>query len=484
MTKEIKDYIFNQWTRKKWVNFIYKNIKTKFDDTISIEEIKETIQSFKNEWYSPKNTKQLEKKDWWLKELVSSVEEEEKKYDYNEETWHVILYPEWRNWLWHPLAVETLDEMISCYSRKGRDWSGQKIQYEFKLTPKVRWFIKSTFNIYKDTIPFSIITLMSSNSDELEQMANEKAEHTLSAKMVDIYEKSHLRAKDLLLKQLFSKNQRIEEWLSALYDTTSNYVHIDFNPKPFDWSDNIKYVIISDAHLGKKWTEWIIGRFEKLTWELIQSPEKYIHLTFLGDLWEQFVARWEKHPWTKLGMEEWITTEDIFMLVYDVFLNMLTSLHNAWKIVVFNWLWWNHDSFETNKDFDPLRTPAMLIYRLLEKALEWTNISINIHRKKINIMDEWPFRFIYLHWDNVALNNIKWYVMDYIIDNKYMIIISGDKHHWSSDEVSDRCTRIKCPALAWKWNYDENLWLSSQPWAIYIHKNVDNMADITLKRFK
>lgn len=469
---------------KKWLNFIFKNIPVKFWVTISKDEIQEIIQSYKDEWYNPRKAKQIEKKDWWLKELVSSVEEDEKKYDYNEETGHVILYPDWRGCLWHPIAVETLDEMIAYYSRKWRDWSWQKIQYEFKLTPKVRWFIKSTFNIYKDTVPFSIITLMNADDNELEQMANEKAEHTLSAKMVDIYEKSHIRAKDLLLKQLFTKNQRIEERLSTLYDATSDYVHITFKPTKHQWNGNTKYVVIADAHLGKQWTDWIIWRFEKLTWELIDCEESKIHITFLWDLWEQFVARWEKHPWMKLWMEDGIRTEDVFMLVYDVFLNMLISLHNAWKTVVFNWLWWNHDSFEANKDYDPLRTPAMLIYRLLDRALKWTNVAVNILRNKINIIDEWPFRFIYLHWDMVNQNNIKWYVMKYIIDGKYLVIVTWDKHHSTMQEISDRATRIQCAALAWEWEHDKNLWLSSVPWAIYIHKNIDDMADVIFKKFK
>ena len=91
-------------------------------------------------------------------------------------------------------------------------------------------------------------------------------------------------------------------------------------------------MFITDAQLGKKWTDGIVIRFKKLTRDLIECEEKNINITFGWDIGELFLPLGEMHPGQRLGMEE-ISTEDLIMLAVDVLQNMLSDLYKSGKKV-------------------------------------------------------------------------------------------------------------------------------------------------------
>jgi len=189
------------------------------------------------------------------------------------------------------------------------------------------------------------------------------------------------------------------------------------------------------------------------------------------------------HPDQRLWMED-ISSEDLIMLSVDVLQNMLVELYKAWKTVTFNWLWWNHWRFTENKDFDPFRTPEMIIYRFLQKLVSDTTIKVNILREKANIIKSWKIKYIFLHWDWFNETELKRRALNDMEDWFYLCYCSGDKHHLRMQEVSDRVMWIQTPALSWPWRYDKSLWLTSQSWAIFFEKNTDWLLEFTLKRYK
>jgi hypothetical protein len=178
-----------------------------------------------------------------------------------------------------------------------------------------------------------------------------------------------------------------------------------------------------------------------------------------------------------------ITTEDLIMLAVDVFQNMLVELYKAWKVVTFNWMGWNHDRITEKKEFDPNRTPAMVIYRFLQKLVEDTNIKINILRDQANIVKSWKVKYIFIHWDWFTETQLKRRALNDIEDWYYLCYVTGDKHHLKMLEVSDRVLWIQSPALAWPWQYDKSLGMTSQSGAIFFEKNKDWLLEFTLKRY-
>lgn len=490
LKEQIYDRVEKWYKQRVGITRLQEMISKAIEQEIPMELIREIIAEIK-EWKSVavKNrktihewTKELEKRDWWLKDMVKEVWDE-KLYDYNAETDHIIFYPP--NSKSHPILRTTVLAMFEKYSKDGENLSGKQMQQQFQLTPKVWLFIKSVMDLYKDSLPFDKVTLSQISWEDMDKIAANKAEQLTEAKMRRSYDKAVTGAKDSLLRKLYIQNEKQIDILDAISIATKRFKPIDFSTikVPEINNNDTKRVIIADSHLGKIDTDGIVIRFKKLTRDLIETPEKKIDIKFLWDLWEQFVAWWEKHPWTKLWMEN-ISLEDLFLLILDTFQQMLIDLYNAWKQVTFSWVWWNHDSFEANKDFDPLRSPAMIIYRLLEKNVKWTNIKINILREKLNIIQDWKFIFLIAHWDKVWINTVKWWALQYMKDGYYIIVLTADKHHSEILEISDRVSWIITPALAGKWKYDHDLWLSSLPWAIFIDDNKDWLPDITVKRYK
>lgn len=488
LKNQIYEDVSKMYKQRVWISRIQERLLKNFEQEVPIELIREICKEVKEnkeivkdikKWIS---SKEKEKADWWLKNLVDDIGDD-KKYDYFPETGHLLLYIDWKQ---KSLLLSTLEAIIEDYSKMGSNLSWKQIQIKYQLTPKVWLFIKSTFNIYKDSTPFDPITLSSFTSEEdMKISAKEKADRLTEWKMQWIFNKAEQQAKDSLFRKMSKDIWWADKKLDAILAAAKKRKPIEFwEIKPLSKPNNkIKDVFMSDAHLWKKGTDWIVIRFKKLTRELIECEESEINITFWWDLWEQFVARWEKHPWMKLWMED-INLEDLFMLILDVFEEMLLAIYKSWKTVTFNGLWGNHDSFESNKDFDPQRSPAMIIYRLLDKALKDTTVKINILREKYNVIKKDNIKFVYAHWDNIRAATANRIALEHIEDWYYLIIVTWDKHHFESHELSDRIMWIQSPALAWPWKYDIWLAMSSQPWVIFFEKNRDGMIDILLKRYK
>jgi hypothetical protein len=189
------------------------------------------------------------------------------------------------------------------------------------------------------------------------------------------------------------------------------------------------------------------------------------------------------HPDQRLWMED-ISSEDLIMLSVDVLQNMLMELYKAWKTVTFNWLWGNHWRFTEKKDFDPFRTPEMIIYRFLQRLVSDTTIKVNILRERANVIKSWRIKYIFIHWDWLSEAELKRRAINDIEDGFYLCYCTGDKHHLRMQEISDRVMRIQTPALSWPWRFDQSLWMTSQSWAIFFENNTDWLLEFTLKRYR
>lgn len=506
--ESLKDAIYekvktmeDQWIWKTRMQSILSNLLQMEKEDIPMELIMEILSEIRLQkkilnmnkdnikwWLDTSNSKEKEKKDGWLKNIVKWIWDK-KKYDYLEETDQILFYINWRSREPLPMQRTTALAMSEKYSRDWEHMSGKQMQYEFQLTPKAWQFIKWVLDMYKDSVPFDKVTLSKlKTKEEMEAAATAKAEMLTEGKMRKIYDDVGKRLKEAKLKEYAVMNWTLWHLLDKIEDILKYRKPIDFDKKKYDIpkinNNNTKHIIFWDAHLWKKWTDGVILRIKKMTRDMVMCPEKNIDITFLWDIGECFVPfPWAMHPDQRLWMED-ITTEDLIMLAVDSLERMVVELIKAGKEVKFNWLWGNHWRFTSLKEMDPYRSAEMIVYRFLQRVLKDTWAEINILRDNMNVLKSWNLKFVHLHWDELTPAKLQRIAMQELEDWYYLIICSADKHYLKITEVSDRITWIQTPALAWKGRFDEWLALSSLSWYIEVTKNEDKLFNIKVNRLK
>lgn len=500
LKEQIYERVSKMYKQRVWISRIQETIAKVFEQEIPMELIREIIYEVK-EWkrlldenenlirdireeagMDLNQTRELEKKDWWLKELVKETDDKP-PYDFDIDSDSYIFHT--KDW---PKAVPrtTIKAIFESFSNRGRNLSSDEIISEFQLTPEAWNMIKWATRLYKTSLPDDPETVRQlDNPEDMVKYAEEKTKRLKDSEMRKIYDDAEKRFKDSKIREYAKTNRGYDLFMDKLERVIKLY-----EPKDFEWvkipeinNRKVKDVFITDAHLGKTWTDGVVVRFKKLTRDLIECEEKNINITFGWDLWELFIPYGEMHPAQRLWTEN-LTTEELIMLIVDVFENMLISIYKAWKKVTFNWMGWNHDRFTEKKEFDPYRTPAMVVYRFLQKIVENTNIKVNILRDKLNIIKSWKVKYVFLHWDWLSPAQLNRIALEHKESWFYLCIVSGDKHSYKMQEISDDILRVQSPALAWAWKYDKELNLSSIPWAIFFENNSDWLTDLIVKRYK
>ena len=177
-----------------------------------------------------------------------------------------------------------------------------------------------------------------------------------------------------------------------------------------------------------------------------------------------------------------ITTSDLVMLCVDVLENMLSTLNNNWKKVKFNAILWNHDRISEKKQYDPFRTAGRIIYSFLDRIFSKTDVDIEVLWDKHNTFCIWNIKYLVMHWDWLSPAELNRLAIQEVEKNKYLCIISWDKHHLKMSEISDRVMWVQSPALAWPWKYDKSLAMSSLSWYLWFKVNTDWLLDVWIHR--
>lgn len=486
--KEIYERVERQYLQWVWITRIKEWIRKILDIDAPIELIKEIMNEVKSnkdkinnitEVIDDLQSKQAEKEDGWLKEIAES-DNKPMKYDVSER--HYIFYKDNKP---YRVLISTVRAIYESYSKYWQDLSWEEIRQKFKLPAWIFELIKNATWLYKSSHVDDPVTLSRLSGDGLDEYIEWKTEKILEDKYITKYERAVKNKQQRDLSEMAISKRGYSIFMVQFEEAMKKYIPRDFDKVkvPEIKNNDTKDVFITDAHIGKRWTDGIVVRFQKLTRDLVATPEKNINITFGWDLWEMFVPYWEMHVWQRLWMED-IDTSDLIMLIVDVFENMLVTLMKAGKIVNFNGMKWNHDRFSEKKEFDPNREPALLVYKFLQRILQNSAIKINILNDKANVIKTWKVKYVFIHGDWLTPAELNRRALAETEDWFYTVIISWDKHYFRMQEISDKVLRIQSPALAWPWKYDESLWLSSLPWAIEFVKNADGMMDFIVKRYK
>lgn len=488
---EIIDRVIELKNMKKWPDYISKQLTKELQREVPIETIKEILTQLKNAKKSIKDnadildkidTKSLEKQDGGLKDMVNDTIDA-RPYEFDYDTDHYIFHIAWKSKL---VLRTTIMAMFDSYTRAGENLTGADMLSKFKLSPEVWNHIRNATWLQKQSVPFDPVTVgMQWSNPEMEAIATEKAQILKEAEMRKIYTNAEQSFLKWAVKKYAKTNHWYDLFISKLEEVLKTYKPIDFDKikVPEIKNDDILNVSFGDLHLGKLWTDWVVITTKKLVRDIIDKPQKNVNLTFEGDLAETFIPLGSMHADQRLWMED-ITSEDLVMLCVDVLQNMLLDLYKAGKNITFNGLGWNHDRFTEKKEFDPFRTPAMIVYRFLQKMVEDTTIKVNILRDKANIIYSDGVKYVHLHGDSFSEAELKRRALNDIEDDIMLVYITADRHHSKTLELSDRIFWVQVWSFAWQWQYDKSLWMKSNRSALFTEKNKDGLVDFTIKTYK
>lgn len=259
----------------------------------------------------------------------------------------------------------------------------------------------------------------------------------------------------------------MDNFLEHLNDKLYNYEpeKIKFKHKRKKKDKEALYVI-TDLHLCKKWTGDIIKRLWYIVEDAINDEAEHINMLCLWDLCESF-APWGMHAGQESHMEK--TWFDVYPYIVNALCSMVEEIWK-YKSISFHWITWNHDRIAQWHDGDMERTWGLSVYFMMQLKL-WEDI-VNYYRDKWNTVIFDGIGYILHHWDDRATNKSTW---DIVKENRpnteHMIIAMWDKHHYEWKNETNWISRLICPALAWVWEYDSRLRLSSYSWYVRITKN-------------
>ena len=457
--------IAEQLNVELWINLNYHNVRKAIKElSWEINKTKDTIKEL-NEKLEEKNNYEIEDNQY-----VFYVSVEDKT------TWEKFKKR-------YALDVDFVDDIFNHYSRYWKNLTQQQIIDKFNLKPKVWNLIKGRLWLNKYSHVLSWETLNKSDEEVEEKIIDASINYidNKKAKFIKTIEKEKDKEFKRMLKILSSK----EDMLSHLQTYLKTYKpkNIKLERKKIENNDSID-VWFSDTHLGKKDTQWVINRIEKMTNLLIDRPEKNINLMFLWDIAESLVEWWF-HNW-QIEEMDWIYWFELMMSIVEVFEAMLIKLYQEWKDVRFIWIGWNHWR-NIKEQWDWARTNELIIFELIKKWVKHIWTQVEYMKDSINSIDLWEYHYIIWHWDNNLAQKAKTKPEDVLWKNgnknKQNILMFWHLHSTYLSET-DKATIIGLPWLAWRWVYDKRLDLKSSAWVVIIEKWDDGLPNVLLHRLK
>lgn len=418
-----------------------------------------------------------------LKDKIQEINEEVgSRPRYEVIDWHYIIHrkdkPPFK------FTVEEIDAMFMDFSKHGNNLSGEQMLQKYEMHPEAWHAIKSALRLYKDSHVISPYTAEHTPEDELDEKIEYAIRHhhdTIKAKMVQTHERIEKEELKKYRKIFGNYEYQLEEFRKFI--EIYQPLEVDFVPKQIENNDS-KLVVISDIHLGKIDTNGVIRRLNTVYQNIVNSPERVIYLSILGDLVETFVPNGMHASQIAYGTEQTFGYGfDAMLKVADIFEKFLLGLYKEWKHVIVNGITGNHGRVTSKKEEDPLRSGELVVYELVKRALRNIEVDVNYTREAIMTFSYEDMNVIMHHWDVLDAAVPEKLIVSHGVLDRYNLIFSGDKHNVRFNEGKN-FSNIRCPALAGSGTYDKSLNLYSEPGYLEVKQNEFNTADVTVKRVK
>lgn len=427
-----------------------------------------------------------------LNEIVKEVKDYEIEWD------DIIFYEKKKDTYWEtylqriPVSLTDLDRIVYDYSRKWNNISWPKILTKYWIHRDVWKLIKTRLNVTKDVNACHDIILDRIKEKHWEEWVEQKvvevSSKAIKSKYHDNFKPTYAKIKE---KEFVKKSKRLAS-MTATLEWAREYIQ-DYNPKPLDFdvvprdnNDEVE-VVFSDIHLGKMNTKQVLDRVKEMTADIKERPESIIHMICLWDIFENLAKGWMHTG--QVETMDWPHWFELLMFWVQVLETMFIELHKAWKDVRFYWIWGNHDRFTANNDDGFSGIGAYITYELIKRGLSNMQIEINILMETRNTLDFDEVRYIIHHWykwvakkavTRSKASEILWERWD---SSKYNVLLTWDQHHLEMNNNSDKSLGLICPALAWKNEFDNEIWVSSTPWYLILKRSKDRKPKVTINQF-
>lgn len=438
--------------------------------------------------YQLANIKKTLNEIW--EELITAIEqinEEEDKKPYEViEKWGELCYSLATQKQTFIIPVAQIDRMFKDFSRKGNNLSGEAMRTKYKLKPEAWNAIKSKLSLYKDShvvSPHTLESLSPEDEAKVVQKAIEDHIDTKVDKFTNTYEREFKKRAEQALKEKANFEYRLEKLREVI--EKHKPIELDFEPVYINKDDEAVNYVLTDIHLGKIDTAWVIRRLDAMLQDIVNSKAQTVQITCLWDLVETLAGGW-MHPnqieyWTDASYWYWY---DALMRTVTIFEKWLHAIAKSGKKVYFKWLTWNHWRFTQNKEDDHWRTWELVIYEMIKRGVSQLGIDVEYFKERINVFVFDGIQYIIHHGDwNIGNQTPEKLIVSHADFWMYTVILSGDKHNLKMSEWKNY-TQIQVPALAWQGRYDKDMNLHSESWYVKVLRNTYDTVDVIIKRLK
>jgi len=473
-TPELLNYVkqlSEQWLKSKEIS---QEIKKNLGEVVSDRSIRKWLSEEINKWLDA--VKQLSKE-------IEYTNPFEFEWD------DIVFYVKNPDWEWTDkitLPINIIEHIWTDYTIHWNNLTWQQIMEKYELNPRAWNILKSRLWLYKSSNILPDWLLERTEKEEWEEAVEQKINEVSYKAAISKYKSK------IAKRYRANKEKEYEKAITTLYNT-ENFLDMlrwfidSYEPKDIKFNtvekidnDNL-YLAISDIHIWKENTNKIIQRIKNITEDISNRKESNIIIFCLWDLVEN-LAVWWMHKWQVEHMD-WPFNFDLIMETVNIFEQMLIEIRKSWKNVKFIWQTWNHDRISEKDNMD--YTWWLVIYEMVKRWLQTTDIEIDYLRDIWWTYIDEKVHFILQHWHlwgtKKKMKDILWEFGD---NKKHNIILQWHIHHWQMEDWSDNATRIIIPWLAWSWNYDKALWLSSYPWYVTMKVWVNWLPNIQFIRLK
>lgn len=388
----------------------------------------------------------------------------------------------------YQINMEVFVDIVRDFSKYWANKTGEQIKQKYDLSQWAWWFLKNRLHIYKDThvLPPIVADYINQTygEDALQERIEKEHIQWLQDQYIEKHKETAENVKKKELKRLWKIHANITNFLEYMEDFLENYQPREFQ-KVERCEESYKKeettYVFWDIHIGWPWTNKAEERLRKMTQNIIEDNPKKAHIICLWDLAET-LKEWGMHPW-QIEEMDWPFNWDLVTYIAEIFENMLYDLYSEWIEVEFDWIWWNHDRLGKSREEDQRRTWAFFIYKMIEKALKYTDIEINYTTSAIKSIDKWNKNFIISHWElnSQAKQRV---MLEYSKAWAYNILLMWHLHHYNATEINEKLMEVYAPALAEPNKYAEDNCYSSQNWYLQLQENNEELLDVALKRLK
>ncbi len=381
------------------------------------------------------------------------------------------------------IPVSQIDEIFHDFSSKGKNMSGEEVRQKYKLQPKAWEAIKRKLSLYKTSHVLSPHTLSKlSDSEEAEAIDEAIADHidTKVDKFKNTYDKQFKKRATEALKIQANFEYRLEMLQKAIVDHEPMELDFEPNYKP-NWKES--HFILTDIHIWKGDTKWIINRLDQMYQDIISNPAETIHITCLWDLVETFAEsgmhQGQVAYWTE---QEYGYGFDLIMNTVGIFEKWLAAIARSWKKVYFKWLGGNHDRLTTKNEDDIYRTWALVVYELIKRGVSNLGVEVVYFKEHINTFITDNIQYIISHWEGpFSKQKPEQIIVAHAKVWLYTVLLSWHTHALQFTEWKN-FTKVVVPAMAGAGQYDTRLNLHSEPAYLRVDRNRNNTADISVVR--